>query len=165
MAAPSSKVRLGFGSGKVNDIVTPKDLYDDLNKEFAFDFDPCPLGWKDFIPYIPDADGLKIPWGQSNFINPPFNEIRKWINKGLKEWDGGKKTCVFLIPARTHTATWFRLIWPKATEIRMLSHFGFPGYEKKSPYGVCVVIFKKGESSGRYDETVMSKSQLTYFSY
>ena len=33
---------------------TPQDLYDSLNEEFHFDFDPCPLN--------ADFDGLSIEW-------------------------------------------------------------------------------------------------------
>jgi hypothetical protein len=34
---------------------TPKKLYDELDKEFHFDFDPCPPN--------PAFDGLNIEWG------------------------------------------------------------------------------------------------------
>ena len=34
---------------------TPTDLYEQLNNEFNFDFDPCPL--------FADFDGLKSEWG------------------------------------------------------------------------------------------------------
>jgi len=34
---------------------TPKWLYEKLNDEFGFDFDPCPLN--------ADFDGLKVEWG------------------------------------------------------------------------------------------------------
>ena len=56
---------------------TPKDLYDNLDKEFNFDFDPCP---KD-----PNFDGLSISWLKSNFINPPFKTQRLWIKKAYEE--------------------------------------------------------------------------------
>lgn len=36
---------------------TPKDLYDKLNAEFAFDFDPCPLNTGEITP---DKDGLRV---------------------------------------------------------------------------------------------------------
>ena len=42
----------------------PKEIYGPLNKEFNFDFDPCPY------PFI--RDGIEIEWGQSNWVNPPF---------------------------------------------------------------------------------------------
>jgi hypothetical protein len=49
---------------------TPKYFYEELDKEFHFDFDPCPLNEGDIAP---DKDGLLIEWGQSNFINPPYS--------------------------------------------------------------------------------------------
>jgi site-specific DNA-methyltransferase (adenine-specific) len=63
---------------------TPEWLYNKLNKEFNFDFDPCPLNAA--------FDGLKIEWGKSNFINPPYNRIDKpkFIQKAFEEWQKGK---------------------------------------------------------------------------
>lgn len=46
--------------------LTPPDLYEKLDKEFKFDFDPCPY---------PKPDGynsILSPWGKSNYVNPPF---------------------------------------------------------------------------------------------
>ena len=66
-----------------DDWKTPDDLLQNLNKEFNFDFDPCPL-------YCTEFDGLKIDWGKSNFINPPYSRklkeafIHKAYNESLK---------------------------------------------------------------------------------
>ena len=49
---------------------TPKELYNSLNAEFDFDFDPCPINCKSF-------DGLEIDWGKSNFVNPPYSQKLK----------------------------------------------------------------------------------------
>jgi hypothetical protein len=38
---------------------TPKDFYENLNSEFHFDFDPCPIN--------PSFDGLQINWGGGEF--------------------------------------------------------------------------------------------------
>ncbi|GAG20871.1 unnamed protein product, partial [marine sediment metagenome] len=77
---------------------TPKGLYQELNKEFCFDFDPCPPN--------PKFDGLNICWGKCNFCNPPYGtQIKKWIKKGFEEWQRGK-IVVFLIPSRTDTSYW-----------------------------------------------------------
>lgn len=73
---------------------TPKELYAELDKEFGFDFDPCPVN--------PSFDGLSIGWGKVNFVNPPYKGIKDWVKKGFEEWQKGK-TIVFLIPARTDT--------------------------------------------------------------
>lgn len=40
--------------------VTPDYLYNELNGEFKFDFDPCPL---EEGVITPDKDGLLIEWG------------------------------------------------------------------------------------------------------
>lgn len=75
---------------------TPKFIYNYyMKKNF---FDPCPTN--------PKFNGLKINWKSFNFVNPPYSEISKWIDKALEQ---KKRHCnsVFLIPARTDTR-WFR---------------------------------------------------------
>jgi hypothetical protein len=73
---------------------TPKWLYDKLDAEFGFDFDPCPLN--------AEFDGLAMEWGMSNFVNPPYNRTDKpkFIRKAYEEWKNGKGT-VLLIPSAT----------------------------------------------------------------
>lgn len=59
--------------------LTPKDLYDQLQAEFAFDFDPCPYP-------LPDGfDGLTAEWGSSNYVNPPFKGPTAWVRKAIEE--------------------------------------------------------------------------------
>jgi len=122
---------------------TPEWLYNDLNSEFKFDFDPCPLNAK--------FDGLAIEWGISNFVNPPYNRIDKprFIQKAYDEWKKGK-TCVLLIPVATSTKLFHELILPKA-EIRFLKgRIAFKGYNSKGEYTTknkgkhdsMIVIFK-----------------------
>ena len=96
-----------------DDWATPKDLYDKLNSEFNFDFDPCPLN--------SDFDGLKLEWGKSNFINPPYSrELKeKFVVKAIEEFRKGKK-CVMLLPVSTSTKLFHDHILPNATEIRFL---------------------------------------------
>lgn len=95
-----------------DDWATPKDLYDKLNEEFNFDFDPCPLR--------SSFDGLSIEWGKSNFINPPYSrELKeKFIRKAVEENKKGK-ICVLLLPVSTSTKIFHELIYKKA-EIRFL---------------------------------------------
>ena len=120
---------------------TPKELYNELNNEFNFDFDPCPLQ--------SNFDGLIIEWGKSNFVNPPYSKGNKsaFIKKGYEEWKKGK-TVVFLIPACTDTVDFHKYLYPNA-ELRFLK--GRPkfleyGKIKKNngtrPIMVCVL---KGE--------------------
>ncbi|NIN21148.1 MAG: adenine methyltransferase, partial [Candidatus Aminicenantes bacterium] len=68
---------------------TPKAVYQTLDAEFNFDFDPCPPN--------PKFNGLVCEWGQCNFVNPPYGrEIKAWVNKGIEEHKKGK-TVVFLV--------------------------------------------------------------------
>jgi site-specific DNA-methyltransferase (adenine-specific) len=122
---------------------TPKWLYDSLNKEFNFDFDPCPLN--------SEFDGLKIDWGKRNFINPPYNRIDKpkFIQKAFNEYQKGN-LCVLLIPSSTSTKQFHELILPNA-EIRFLKgRVAFEGINTKGEYSTknkgkhdsMIVIFK-----------------------
>ena len=43
---------------------TPPELYNKLNDEFNFDFDPCPINYDDITP---ENDGLLIDWGGGEF--------------------------------------------------------------------------------------------------
>ena len=39
---------------------TPPEVYDPLHAEFRFNYDPCPITWKEG-----DPDGLITDWGTS----------------------------------------------------------------------------------------------------
>ena len=83
--------------------LTPPDVYESLNSEFLFDFDPCPF------PKPDDFDGLTCDWGNSNYVNPPFGSIlhqgpndkkpkkkgpTAWIRKAIAEQQKGKTSVV-----------------------------------------------------------------------
>ena len=93
---------------------TPKKIYNELNKEFNFDFDPCPLQHD-----IEEWDGLKIEWKERNFINPPYSRTLKeaFIVKAIEESKKGK-LCVMLLPVSTSTKVFHEHILPNKKEIR-----------------------------------------------
>lgn len=137
--------------GEVNDNwATPKWLYDKLNEEFNFDFDPCPL--------LARFDGLTTKWGKSNFVNPPYNRVDKpkFIKRAYEEWMKGN-TCVLLIPVSTSTKVFHEIILPHA-EIRFLKgRVAFEGINtkgefvntKKGKHDSMVVIFDGATSPGQ----------------
>jgi len=92
---------------------TPPEIYDPLNEEFKFNFDPCPLDWEEG-----DPDGLLTDWGSSTFVNPPYSKVAAWIKKSYEESVKGK-TIVMLINAVTDTKAFHEYIYHKA-EIRFL---------------------------------------------
>jgi hypothetical protein len=135
-------VQSGIGSKQVNDVRTPTDLYESLNKEFGpFGRDPCPLGGLE-NPNVPD--GLEISWDSKTFCNPPYNNVQKWVEKALLEANKGKLV-VMLIPARIQCKYWWEKIFPNAAEIRLCSKITFPGYNLPAPMPVSVVIFAGGK--------------------
>lgn len=78
--------------------ITPPDLIEELDKEFHFDFDPCPF------PRQEKYNSLLIPWGKSNYVNPPFNKKdapyggpSAFVRKAIDEQHAGK-TSVFVLP-------------------------------------------------------------------
>lgn len=82
--------------------LTPPDIYQKLDEEFNFDFDPCPC------PRPDDYNGLIVPWGNSNYVNPPFRlkdspfgGPTAFVRKAIAEQAEGK-TSVLLIPAQSY---------------------------------------------------------------
>ena len=77
---------------------TPKDIYNKFLSMGAFD--PCPID--------PKFDGLNTDWESFVYVNPPYSEIRKWLDKALIEIENGNThLAVFLVPARVDTK-WFQ---------------------------------------------------------
>jgi hypothetical protein len=98
-----------------DDWETPRELYNELDSEFHFDFDPCPLH--------SSFDGLdtKNKWGKCNFINPPYSRKLKedFIKMAYWYWKIHHATCVLLLPVSTSTKIFHEYIYNQA-EIRFL---------------------------------------------
>ncbi len=78
--------------------ITPPELYERLDFEFNFDFDPCPC------PRPLDYNSLIVPWGKSNYVNPPFNKKdapfggpSSFVRKAIQEQKAGNQS-VFVLP-------------------------------------------------------------------
>ena len=101
-----------FSSKKTDDWGTPLWLYRQLNEEFHFDFDPCPLE--------PKFNGLEIDWKGNIFVNPPYSQVGKWLKKAYQELEkGNSKIIVFLVFANTDTEWFHKYVYHKA-ELRFL---------------------------------------------
>lgn len=116
---------------------TPKQFYDDLNKEFNFNFDPCPLNHD-----IELWDGLEIEWKERNFINPPYSDKKatgflksSFVKKAIDESKKGK-LCVMLLPVSTSTKLFHNHVLPNITEpIRFIKgRLKFSGVNTKGEY-------------------------------
>ena len=104
---------------------TPKELYDKLNEEFDFNFDPCPINHD-----TNKWNGLEIDWKERNFINPPYSRKLKeaFVKKAIEEANKGK-VCVLLLPVSTSTKLFHDYILPNKKEIRFIKgRVKFIGY-------------------------------------
>lgn len=111
---------------------TPKEWYDNLDAEFHFDFDPCPLHHD-----ITLWDGLKVHWGRRNFVNPPYSRKLKeaFILKAIEEQRKGNLS-VLLLPVSTSTKIFHHHLLPaiknRWTDLRFVEgRIPFQGINKK----------------------------------
>lgn len=95
--------------------LTPPELVNKLGK---FDLDPCcpnNLLWKtaeQFYSLENGQDGLKLSWVGRCWVNPPYSNWGKFLEK-LKNHNNG----IALIFARTETKDFFNHIWNDADSI------------------------------------------------
>ena len=115
---------------------TPKELFYELDSEFLFNFDPCPL--------LAEESGLLVQWSGRVFCNPPYSKIADFLRKGLFFLAAEKvKILVYLLPARTDTK-WFHDYCMKAKEIRFLrGRLKFGNALHNAPFPSMVVIFDR----------------------
>ena len=123
-------------SSKSDHWSTPAETYNELNAEFKFTFDPCPL--------MSEVDGLKVNWQGRVFCNPPYSKIDEFIRKGLFHLGSGDcELLVYLIPARTDTA-WFHEYCYGKSEIRFIrGRLKFGNSKNSAPFPSMVVIFRE----------------------
>jgi hypothetical protein len=112
--------------------LTPPELYDSLNQEFSFNYDPCPY------PLPEGFDGLTADWGNSNYVNPPFGSIigldgkkkgpTAWAKKCIAENEKGK-TVVMVYPIDK----WILKLLAAGAEVRNLGDVKWLATEDLSP--------------------------------
>ena len=122
-------------SSQRQDWKTPREFYLKLNDEFLFDFDPCPSN--------PTNNGLNIDWGWTNYVNPPYNrDIVLWLRKAIEQLREGR-TSVFLLPARTDTKWFHKIVLEYAEEIRFIKgRLHFDDHKNPAPFPSMIVIFR-----------------------
>jgi len=131
-------VNKGLFTSSRGDWRTPKALYEALDREFRFDHDPC--------PYPASLDGLVMPWGQRNFVNPPYGrQVGKWIARAWEVSQEGKLV-VLLVASRTDTRWWHDYIM-QATEIRFIKgRLYFDDGGGPAPFPSAIVVFRPKEA-------------------
>ncbi len=114
---------------------TPEGLLRELNTEFNFNFDPCPLGESEKDGSSP----LFTSWaGKRVFCNPPYNKgISQFLERAIEA-----DIAVFLLPARTDTKWFHDIVLPNAKEIRFIKgRLRFGDAKDSAPFPSMLAIF------------------------
>lgn len=119
MSAPGNLRRRHSGR---DDWGTPLPVFQALDSEFCFELDVC-AGEENAKcrRYLSeDEDALSLHWkGYTCFMNPPYSQVGKWVQKAMEEANRGA-TVVALLPNNTDTRWFSRKAWRSADEIRLV---------------------------------------------
>jgi len=112
--------------------LTPPELYNSLDKEFHFSFDPCPY------PRPKNFDGFLCEWGKSNYVNPPFGGVMQpngkkvgptaWARKAIAEYQKGKRV-VLVYPIDK----WVLMLLQAGAKVRNLKDVRWYSTEDRKP--------------------------------
>lgn len=142
----------------VDDRRTPLDLLSEcalLAGVDGFDLDVAANAENAKAPrwYGLEADGLAQAWRGRVWCNPPYSDIRPWVQKA---WDEQSSTTsiVMLLPAnRTEQSWWQDLVEPALRDGRLRCYFlkgrrrfDRPGWTPpakgdRPPFGLCVLVW------------------------
>lgn len=114
---------------------TPQGLYAELDAEFHFTLDPCPLGGD---PQL--CDGRLLSWvGHRVFCNPPYGRgVDRWLAKAREA-----ECAVYLLPARTDTAWWHDYAL-QAEKIRFVrGRLKFGDMKNGAPFPSVILVYER----------------------
>ena len=123
----------------------PPRIFEELDAEFHFDLDPCATEDNHKCPnfFTEEEDGLSRSWaGHRAFVNPPYSDISRWVEKAFREGHQDKTLVCLLIPARTDTRYFHDFIINRA-EIRFIKgRLKFGDQKNSAPFPSMIVIYR-----------------------
>ncbi len=144
---------------EVDDRGTDPALFAMLDQRFHFALDVAATreNAKCDCWYTKKRDGLRSAWFGRVWCNPPFSDIRAWVEKAWQEWESAHRPelIVMLLPAnRTEQAWWQDLVEPRRDRGDDLTVEFLPGRlrfvpgvktEKgdRPPFGCCLLIWSQ----------------------
>ena len=135
----------GCFSHKSDEWATPQALFDELNKEFNFNLDPCATkdNHKCDKYYTMQENGLTQNWGGCRvFCNPPYSQISEWVEKAFRESKNDNTLVVLLIPSRTDTRYFHNFIYNRAEISFVKGRLKFGDGKNSAPFPSMLVIFR-----------------------
>jgi phage N-6-adenine-methyltransferase len=143
----------------VDDRGTTTETFGPLHKRFGFTLDvaAAPHNAKCARYFTREDDGLAQSWkGERVWCNPPYSDIRAWVEKAWHEWYLGAASIVMLLPAnRTEQGWWQDLVEPNRSNegpfyvefLRGRLRFDRPQAVigpkgDRPPFGCCLLIWE-----------------------
>lgn len=131
---------------------TPQAYWDNINKHARFTLDAAAVAENTKTEKF-CRDGLSESWaGERVWCNPPYSQIRPWVEKAWAEHCGSEIIAMLLPNNRTEQGWWQDLVEPYRDNGGVLStrfyrgrmRFGRPGWNKprkgdRPPFG-CVLL-------------------------
>ena len=127
-------------SSKRQDWATPRHIFDECNRRFGFELDVCATveNAKCDRFFTEDDNGLAQEWTGVCWMNPPYNDIKRWIHKAYQSSLEGA-TVVCLVPARPGSK-WWQIA--ERGEIELCrGRIKFEGADSPAPFPSAFVIF------------------------
>ena len=124
-------------SGNSDEWSTPKYLLNLLEEDFGkFDYDPCPLKSTNKMALFDE-------WKGNVFCNPPYSNVKEFLNKALVEIKKGNvNQVIFLIIPRTSTKYWEEYVMGYADAIHFINkRLKFGNSRSCAPFPSCIVNF------------------------
>lgn len=115
---------------------TPKWLLSYLQQTYGRFFDPAPAN------RMKEFNGLHVPWHSVNYINPPFDQTKAFLEKGVREArkpKGGVHS-MYLIPCAKFHCKYFVDVFPTVSAVEILSTtIAFEGYANRLPHALTLL--------------------------
>lgn len=146
MTAPACIRSSGFADHeRCQTVLTPRCIIDALAEFWpcGIDLDPCSAEGslvEANLKYFGDEhdDGLREPWIGRCYVNPPFADLRAWLEKAKQE----AVACeiALLCPARVHRV-WFRAAMRNASATVLLNSLAFHGHTSTFPQALALLYW------------------------
>ena len=86
--------------------------------------------------------GLWLPWHGVTFVNPPYDDVPRWLGKAAEEYEAGRATSVVgLVPYRPETNAWKAMVRSGADVLVLQDRLRFGGRAYISPSVSAVVLW------------------------
>ena len=115
----------------------------------GFDLDPCsptlnpgqaPVAAARY--YTAQQDGLSMKWQGRVYMNPPYSEVKRWVEKArLSVENGDTPFVVGLLPARTDTKWWNGNVAGYAEVFFLQGRLTYLGHHHPAPFPNAIVVW------------------------